>query len=337
MTTLGLVTLAQIYRGDIVRQINRSVTLLKSIKIVTGEGKNLAWVAQSSGALAENYADGADAANFGQDAQAPAILSWGLYRANVHVSQLTMDAASTSHSPDGNLQYWARAVFDGAAELAKKVEKDCFSGAGTGTLVAGLDVAIGSDSNTYAGIDRSIGGNAYWRPSVTDPGVPTSLTFSQVRDDLRKIFEASGETPRIAVCTPTVFNIFGNLFDATRRQVFPSVTTARGQISLDAGFHALELDGTVFMKALDATANTMYYINDDDMELQVLPAADQRMLLAATKVAVDANDGYGTVPLNMSFQMLAKLGASERGMAFSTCQLKVGRPNKHGVRKNISA
>src|SRR5690606_27861111 len=100
--TLELITLAQAYRGDIVRQINRRTTLLKLLRITRGEGKNLAWVAESSGHIAENYSEGAPTANFGSDAQAPATLSWGLYRAPIHVTKLAQDAAATSSTPQGN-------------------------------------------------------------------------------------------------------------------------------------------------------------------------------------------------------------------------------------------
>ena len=37
-TTLALVTLAQSFRGDVVRQINRKVQALKMVRIVAGEG-----------------------------------------------------------------------------------------------------------------------------------------------------------------------------------------------------------------------------------------------------------------------------------------------------------
>src|SRR5687768_5278218 len=117
LTTLSLLTLAQTHRGDIVRQINRSVQLLKLIPIVTGQGKNCAWAVEKDGALVENYSEGADAANFGSDVQAQAILTWALYRANPHVTQLSMDAAATSYDPDGNKQLWARTIVNHSAEL----------------------------------------------------------------------------------------------------------------------------------------------------------------------------------------------------------------------------
>jgi hypothetical protein len=157
--TLSLIVQAQEYRNNIVAQINRRVVLLKLLPIVRGSGKNVAWAAQSSGQIAENYSEGADAANFGSDAQAAATLSWGLYRAPFHVSQLALDSAATTDTPAGNVALWKKNQFDAAAALAAKIELDSFSGAGTGTLMAGLDMAIGDNTNTYATIVR--GSNAY--------------------------------------------------------------------------------------------------------------------------------------------------------------------------------
>ena len=76
--TLALITLATNYRPAIVRQINRKSAALQVLPIVEGSGSNCSWVVEADGHLGENYADGADASNFGSDAQAPATLNWGL-------------------------------------------------------------------------------------------------------------------------------------------------------------------------------------------------------------------------------------------------------------------
>lgn len=331
VTTLSLVTLAQMYRGDVVRQINRRVVLLKMIKVVAGEGKNLAWAPEADGALAENYSEGADAANFGGDAQASAILTWGLYRANMHVTNLALDGASSSVDPTGNLQLWARQIVNGSAKLASIINKDCYSGAGSGTLLFGLDGAIGSNSNTYATIDRS--SNSYFQPTVIDPGTDTAVTFAGIRDDIRQIYEACGENPDLGLCSPSLFNSIGALFDATRRQI-QDVVTARGPIKLDFGYQALEVDGTVFVKDKDATAKSLYYLNTEHVELQYLPSAEQRMLMEAAEMEVEADDGFGQVPLGFKYEKLAKTGASEKAEVLWTGQLKVDRPNACGVRKH---
>lgn len=330
--TLALITLAQNYRGDIVRQINRRTMLLRLLPIVKGEGKNVAFVPEADGAVAENYSDGADAANFGSDAQASATLNWGLYRSNFHVTGLAQAAAATSGTPAGNLRLWARNQINGAAKLASTINAALFNGAGTGTTIFGLDGAIGSTSNTYAGIDRSSGSNAYFRPTVIDPGSLTAPTFALIRDDIRQIYEASGENPDLAVCSPSVFNVVGGLFDATRRQI-DQVMTARGAVRLDFGFQALEVDGTLFVKDKDATANKIYYLNSNHVRIEYLESAQPPGVPAQPMVA---NDGFGTVPLGITYEMLAKLGDSDRAQAKTYVQLVVDRPDACGVRVNVA-
>lgn len=331
--SLSLVILAQEYRDNIVRQVNRMTSFLKFVPIRKGEGKNCAFATEADGALAEAYSEGADAANFGSDAQDSAVLTWGLYRSNFHVTQLAMDAAATTATPEGNRMLWARNLVNASAKLASTINSKCFNGAGTSGLIFGLDGAIGSTSNTYAGIDRSISGNSYFRPTVVDPGMDTAVTFALMRDDVRKIYEASGENPDVAFSNPTIFNKVGNLFDSTRRQTQDVVNTARGMITLDFGWKALELDGMFFLKDKDATTKTIYYVNTNHVELQVLPSANLHM---SPQMDVEADDGYGVVPLGMDYEMLAKTGAAEKAQVRSTLQMVVDRPNSCGVRLHVS-
>lgn len=333
VTTLGLTILSQEYRGDVVRQINRRVSILRYLPIVKGDGKNLAFAPEADGQLAENYAEGADATNFGGDVQASAVLSWGLYRSNIHVTKLAMDASATASTPLGNRHLWARNLVNSTAKLASTINSEVFVGPGTGTRLAGLDVAIGLDANTYATIDRSVGGNSYFRPSVFNAAGPAvAPTFAQIRDDMRVIYEACGENPDTAFSKPAVFNTIAGLFDATRRQV-DSVMTARGQVRLEFGAQALEVDGMMFLKDKDATAGQIYYLNTNHVEMQYLPDATMSGLPEGD---VTGDDGFGAVPLGFHYEMLAKNGPSERAEVLSTIQMKVDRPNSCGVRKNVA-
>lgn len=330
--TTQLITLAQEFRGDIVAQINRRVTALKMLPIVRGAGKNVAFVAQGSGHVAENYSEGADAANYGSDVQVPATLNWGLYRAPIHVTQLAMDTAATSSSPQGNIELWVKNIKDSASALADLIEDELFDGLGTGSLIAGLDVAIGSTSNTYAAINRATSGNEFFHPMVVDPGVATAPTLALIRRDLGVIFDASGETPDLAFCSTAVFNRVAGLFDANRR--WTNVNTARGSIKLDAGYEGIEVDGCMFVKASKATANQIYYVNSRHVEIQVLPSSTVPQELRRD---INPDDGYGDIPLDMTFEMLAKTGPASKGETLATCQLVVNRPNACGIRFNVAA
>lgn len=331
VTTLTLLTLAQNYRGDIVNQINRKSQALRLIRIVPGEGKNAAWVPEEDGAIAENYTDGADAANFGGDRQAAVTLNWGLYRSNIHVSSLAMDAAATSATPTGNKRRWVREIIKGAGKLASLINQKFYSGPGTGTEIAGCVVGL-SDSNTYGGIDRTIGGNAYWRANVFDPGVATAPTLKQIRGDIASIYDACGEVPDIALVPSAGFNKIVSLFDATRRQLDDTtkVLTARGEVLVN-GAAVVDIDGCKFIRDKDATASQIQYLNTNYVEFEFLPAAELAMFGIQQ---MESDDGFGLLPLAMFYEKLAKLGASERGQIRTTLQLKFLRPNSCGQRRN---
>ncbi len=330
--TLSLITLAQEYRGDIVDQVNRRVTLLKLLPVVPGGGKNVAWAPEADGAIAENYSEGADAANFGSDAQASAVLSWGLYRSNFKVTKLAMDAAGSSSSPMGNRALWARNLVNASSKLSDTLETAAFSGAGTGSTIAGLDVAIGDTTNSYAGINRVTAGNEYWRPTVVDPGSATAITFAQIRSDLGTIGDVCGESPDIAVCSTAVFNAVAGLYDSNRR--WESVTTSRGNIMLNNGYEGVMVDNCMFVKARKAPANTIYYLNTNYAHFETLPDSTYP---PEVYQMIQASDGYGSVPFQFHYEMLAKTGPSSKAEVLAQFQLVVERPNAFGVRKNVLA
>jgi hypothetical protein len=335
--TVALLVLAQNYGGDIVRQINRKTSLLRLLPIVAGEGKNVAWAAEKDGALAEEYAEGADAEDFGSDGQDDAILSWAQMRATARITGLAAATSRTSKTPLGNLSLLKRNIVNSAAALASLVNQRCYSGNGAASpkQVTGLNAAIGTDDNTYATINRATSGNEFWQPTVIAPGSPTSISFALIRDDLRRIYEKSGEMCDLAMVSPAVFNEVGNLFDANRRYV-QEVTTARGTIKLDAGKEGIEVDGCVFVKDKDATAGQIYYLNSNYVHLEVLPPSDEVVPQLLPGTALSANDGFGELPLMFTYEMLAKTGDSKKMMAKVYTELCVKRPNACGVRKNVA-
>jgi len=337
--TLSLITLAQNYRDDIVRQINRRVIVLKLFPIVPGEGKNCAWVPEfGSSEDAENYAEGADAANFGSDAQASATLNWGLYRRNFHVTSLAMDTAKSSRTPVGNQALWARNLVNSTALLADKIERDIHVGAGTGTLINGFGNAIGTTGNSYAGIDGAV--TTDWNPYVVDPGVATPLSLALVRKDLGSIYDACGEIPDIALVGTQTFNTVGSLFDATRRYV-QEIETARGAVRLTGGIGpnmggnqgAIDVEGCYFVRSRRVPEGRIYYCNTNYAEVEYLPPAG---VPDEVYRMVQADDGFGQVLLGMVYEKLAKTGAADKAMVRSTLQLKVRRRNAFGCRKNVA-
>ncbi len=333
--TLALIVVAQNYRGDVIRQINRKAALLKLLTIKQGAGANCAWVPEADGMVAENYADGADVANLGSDAQSAAVQAWGLYRSNFHVTGLAEAVGASSATPLGNVGLWGRNMANASGKLASTINGALYSGAGTGTLIAGLGVAIGSISNTYATINRSSGSNAFWRPTVTDPGSPTLPTLASLRKHIGAIYDACGEVPDIAMCPTDIWNTVGGLFDPNR-QYKQEVTVAKGKILLDAGYEGLMVDGTMFFKDKDATANQIQFLNTNHVWVEYLPP-NVPGIQEVLRQIVPANDGFGDIPLGFVTERLAKSGDSEKAMMKSYVQLVVDRPNACGVMLNVQA
>ncbi|KYF87795.1 hypothetical protein BE20_24940 [Sorangium cellulosum] len=340
LQTLALIVLAQNYRGDIVRQVNRQSVALKVLPFVRGEGKNVAFVPEGSGVVAENYAEGADAENFGSDSQVGATLHWAMYRANFHVSGLAEATAATSATPEGNLRLWARNMVNGAAALASLINGAIYTGAGTGTLLTGFDAAIGSASNTYAGIDRSQVANAFFRPNVFAPGSATALTFDLLRSDLSTIYQACGTRPDVAFVHPNVYNKIGALFDAQKFYMVPTqqeIVTSRGKVSLEGGPGAISFEGCKFIEDKDATDGKIYYVNTNHARIEYLPL-DLSTIPGLDDEVMDitADDGFGVTPLGIRLEMLSKTGDSDKAQMKTYLQLVVDRPNACGIRSNIA-
>jgi hypothetical protein len=332
--TLALVILAQEYRSNIVRQTNRECQALKFATLRPGSGLNSPFVFEGDGQNAEYYSEGADAANFGSDEQKKGTLQWGLLRANLHVTDLAMDAAATTASPMGNIALWARGIENTGSKLAKMLNQQIYVGDGydgTTAHVAGLETLIGSLTANVGGIDRSNGANALYRPNVFDPGTPTAITFAQVRGDQAAIRVRSGMNPNIALVSPLVMVQITELFEKTRRYVQNIKDTADG-IQLDSSYTVAEIDGTLFMADPDAAQNegTIYYLNTSVWDIEFLPSGQSTLDMGG--FSMRAVDG---LPLIARWKYLAMTGASKKGTADISIQQQIRRPNACGVRRNV--
>lgn len=340
LQTEALLILAQNYAGDIVRQINRRSTTLALIRKIAGEGKNVAWAAESDGAVSEYYAEGADASNFAADGQSGAILPWCFVRSNFSVSGFAKAAARTSRTPEGNIELIARDIVNASAALADKINKGIFTGQSGQTpgQIVGLDEAIGLTSNTYATIDRSSGANAFWRPYVADPGSSTALTFTQIRTDLAEIMKKGGVKPNLALVGPGTMNAVAALFDPQKFYMYQTmkVMGAEGLIELEGGVGAIKFDGCYFVEDKDATEGKIYYVNTDVVHMEYLPLDEPMMGGSDEMMDTQAYDGFDAIPLGMRVEALARAGDADKAMIKVYPQLVVKRPNQCGVRKNVA-
>jgi hypothetical protein len=327
--------LAQNFRDQVVRTINRRAVLLRLLRIVKGAGKNVAWDVELDGAIAEAFADGDAVANFGSDAVKEAIISWGALRSNFRVGDIAAAAAASSGSPQDLANLVGRNFMNSVRALTSLINKRLFSGT---TDMVGMDTAL-RDDNTYAGVDRTQVANAPFRANVID-SAGAALTLSQIRKDITvTIYNACGDTPDIAVCSAELFEVIGALFQEFRRHPVPAVTevqTARGTVRLDGSLGAIEFEGCVFFKDKDATANTIYYLNSENVEVEWLPQVASSPLPDAS-VDASADDGRGVLPLGMKLKRLGPKGASSDLTLQAIAQLAVRNPKACGRRINIAA
>lgn len=335
--TLSLVAsaLPQTFRGAVRKQINRRSVLLRALRVVRGEGKNVAFDIEADGAIAENFSDGADAANFGSDALNPATLGWGLVRSNFRVGDVAMLAANSSRGGAEGLRLLARNFVSSSEKLAALINTQLFTGDGTSNSLVGLTTAL-EDGNTYAGINRATSGNEYWRSHVLDAATDP-LTLDMIREDIGStIYDACGEEPDLAFVSSATYLQIGGMFDESRRRVEPvkEITTSRGRVMLDGGVGAILVDNTVFVKDKDCPAGQIIYVNSSAMEIEYLAAADE--IPEGGSMDLDADDGLGPIPLGLRCRPLARNGASRRFSTQGVLQLKVTRPNACGRRINFT-
>lgn len=319
-------------RDDIVRAYNRRSPTMRMFPTRPGAGQNSTWEWESDAALVETFADGADVVNFGSDLPHIAALPWANYRANFRITDLARAAARSSGSPQALVNLWAHNMVNSISKMASVLNKDSYSGAG-GNALTGLDTFI-DNANTVAGVDRTLAANAGFRATVIDPGVPTAPTLGLIRDDIRQIYEISGEMPTIAITNPTTYNVIGALFDNQRYYMVDILSTARGEVRLDASIGGVIVEGCTFLRDKDCTPGRIYYLNPSAIAYGYLPQDNTADPPDTVNRPLD--DGYGPIPLGMKFKHLATQGASERASGQIFLQLNVLAPHLTGVRKNVA-
>lgn len=328
--------IAAVHRANTVRTFNGRSVLLRFLPKVKMQGKNSSWSWEGTGAVGENYTDGQDVASYGADSTNVAVLTAGMYRSNFRITDYAASAAGNSESPSDLIMLAGREFDNATRKLASTINAAGYAGAGTGTTIAGLAVAI-ADANTYAGVNRATGGNEGFRSFVVDPGSATALSIDQIRGDLSTIYDNCGEQPDFAVCPTNIWNKLASKFSEFRR--FNQDVTVGGRIvKMDASVGVLEIDGCIFVKDKDCTAGAIYYLNTNYVRWEFLPFAQsqmaQQMLARVREQAMD--DGFGAMPLGMLCKALGETGAAQKMTCQVQLQLVVAKPNACGKRLNVS-
>jgi hypothetical protein len=323
--------LTKVFAPLTVRTANRRSLMLRLLQFRKGSGTSVQWAQEFTGAgtNAGAIADGSDAVTESNDARVPATLNWAVYSDTVKQSGLAVSAAATTMSPEDLRDLMGRDVENSANALASKVNKDFYTQASSaaGKLpVTAIDSAIAA-TGTYAGIDRGTYTGHAANVSLNS-GTKRALTLSLMRSIRRQIFVAGGETDLI-VCDPVTFDYYGALMDPQRHYV-DQIRTAKGPITLDPGWRALEFEGIPVLRDKDAPAGTMYMYDTKYIYWQYLPDATvPGFPKLADMIAKGDDKEPGSLPI--ALLALARTGDATKIMIKSYFQLVVERSNAQGV------
>jgi hypothetical protein len=340
-SSLSLLVLATEYKGDVVKQYNTATPFLSRIRQLPIGDKDYGWVAKSSGKLVSEIAEGADLVNAAPDKRTAAVLKFKDYTAGMAVTDKSALAATFVSSPLSEQQQWVAEMSDALDQLSLRIDLHCYTGDGV-LQITGLDQAIGSTTNTYAGIDRTVVGNEYWHPGALENAGAAALTVDMVKADKTKIFSASGYEPDLAFVHPNVYDQLGADFEASKQYVRPTVSLADAaqQFAMVGGNGLLMVDGTIFVRDHQCPDKAVYYVNsrfvdlihmDTTPSLRTIPGysliASQMAMMGSPMVQMP----FGAIP-----ELLAKTGSTTKGQMLCWPELVVRRPNSCGKRFNLA-
>lgn len=334
--------LATIFEDDIVSQFNRATVLSKLLPFKEGESKNLAWDVEFGTVPADaSLAEGANVSTYNDDTIVPAVLNWGTYAEAFQVTGKALAAAAATRNPDELANLFAEKMERAVQRLTAAINKDWYSGPGTGDRIMGLTATNGGLKATgiYAGIDRSV--QTLWAGNeLLNGGVARANSFDLMRDAKRTIYVASGEMPDLIICDPTQHENYGKLFGQFRRYV--NEITLRGQkVTLDGGYQALEFDGIPVIADIHCPAGQMLFLNSKYTRIRQLPDA-----MAAVQAAGGQGAGgmirlhgtpeeqYGAGNVNGLTARIIPLAVNGDKYSFQLSlypQLQVRRPNANAV------
>lgn len=123
------------------------------------------------------------------------VLDWTTYISEFKLSKRLL--AQVVGNPALIGQLFQNEIKNATLDLADQLAQDLFKDTATYSSVSGVTglKAIMNDGNTYAGIDRSVGANAYWRGNVVDAQVtgpavgPLSTSLMYLAE--KKYYEAT--------------------------------------------------------------------------------------------------------------------------------------------------
>lgn len=327
---------------SVARQMNRKATSLALFNKKPGSGISLTWGVRFSRATdPATFTEGSDmaAGEFQTDSDVLATLPWGYYRTGFKLSTLVVNAAmSASNAPDAIGEQFKGHLIDATTAIAQQVNKDIFAGAGTAGLISGLIGGGAIDSSgSYAGINSAT--YSEWASTELTNGTNRELTKELLDECERKIYDAHGEGPAAILASSAVCQKYEKLFDQNVRFVnggSNDLSVARPNNG--TGHTGYTYKGIPVYRDRNATANSLFMLNLDEIEVCVLPEMDPGMQTTPDKLVKQLTDSDGNLlGIPVSVRALAMLGDAYSFEASVHLQLKVRSRKAHGVIKDIAA
>jgi hypothetical protein len=263
-----------------------------------------------------------------------------MYRAAFSLSGLSVAAASGSvGSAVELLDQFGSNLADAAADLVSQINAALYSGAGTGTTIAGL---LGSGAlaatGTYANINRAT--YSEWAGNVlANGGVGRPLTKALMDQLEENIYSACGQMPDIIVCSPAIARTYESLFDNIQRvfiergdtsNLAPNVANVGAPvIPANTGFTGLSYKGIPIYRDRNCPSGKMLFLNRQYVRIRPLPQGNIQTSRVQANQMLEGAPGNNT-QITARIDSLAKNGDADKFQLVTYLQLQVRKPNACG-------
>lgn len=336
--------LEQRFRARVQRQPNRATVTLNLLSNRPGSGKNVAYDVTVGTATGQVFDDGEDVVVYNADTDLPATLAWAEYGDAFAITGRAEDAANGDGTELARL--YLNKMMGARDRTAQKINTDIWTGAGTASpqKLLGITTAAGPLDSTgvYAGIDRSTypqwAGNVYGNSGLT-----RSVSIGLVEQAFEGTYLAAGTAVDAMVTTPAIHRRLAELVAPNRR--FVQQVNIRGQkITLEAGYHAIEINGVPVFKDKDAPTGYLGGLALDHIGIEYLPVADARKdsdylgmyPISGTPEEQAMKEGFmGGAPLMAALWKLSRNGNKRKLQLLTTIQMWCDKPNANFIIKDL--
>ena len=355
--------LSQTFESDIERQWNRATYMLALIMatagVSAGDGKNVAFATEFTGATAGTVAEGADvqSSEYNSDVNEPAILPWATYRSSFQVSEQEVDIARRSQgSATALLDIFGERLFGCQAKIAQSIETDVL--AGTGVDVNGDPTCIGIFGGALSATGQygSINPATYpeWASNVvSNGGTLRALTPDLMSQVDQQIFTAASVPWDLIVTDAGITRKYMSFFSqgapvagATQQSLVRSTADgARPTYGMGNALTNLsQLDNLFWMgrpvqRNPVSPANKMAFLNTSKLKMKYLPHVQTRNEIELFQVLglQGASGGMRQatgIPARCA--EIAKTGDSHKVSIRATVAFAITRRNACGLLTDVS-